>query len=590
MDSSSHGGIDGAYMGEPTLGATGQFDTAVSLTFDPQNQTWQKISIPDAVSVKPGSGDFTLEAYVKPDSAGMPGRMTILAKRANDGTLGYALSLCGGYPALRLRYVYSLDSQLVYNELSVAGNVRVATDVDHLAAVREGSNVRLYVNGFPCGGDILPDGAEVVDTDGSLQLGADAGTSVVAAEPYSGLLDEVRLSSVARYTGFTTPEATGSGLDGAVLGGAQIDSEGRWGPCLALNGTTQKVEVADDASLDFDSGSSLEAWVNPSAVDGVRGIFSKWTQNSKSYRLSITDGHLVFEFSHDGSTIAQTITGASTIATGEWTRVAVMRNETAVTLYVNNVADGTASYNGTFYNGSMCLVLGEGFVGKLDDMRFGMEGADPSTVEETEYTYNARNQLVTENTNDSMIIKEYSYDCIGNILMYTEDNYYIPSSTFTALAFDEFDRMTWYVPEYSNASYTYLGVGPVRARRGPPWTALQRQAPRPVPLGRDAGDCGIRIERRELRVCTWLHLRHLHRRTLGHVPAGRERLAAVLPRQRRVQCRRADRFHRRGCRALQVRGVRQGDGVRWQRDRIERNGGRQPVDVHRQKGWTARAG
>src|SRR5262249_26223104 len=66
-------------------------------------------------------------------------------------------------------------------------------------------------------------------------------------------------------SGTTVTDVSGYGNHG-TLNGATWTTAGKFGGALSFNGTSNWVTVNDAPSLDFTTGMSLEAWVNPSRV------------------------------------------------------------------------------------------------------------------------------------------------------------------------------------------------------------------------------------------------------------------------------------------------------------------------------------
>jgi hypothetical protein len=80
-------------------------------------------------------------------------------------------------------------------------------------------------------------------------------------------------------SGTTVTDASGSGNTGTISG-ATWAASGKYGKALQFNGTNARVNVPDAASLHLSGGMTLEAWVNPSTVNGNwRDVIYKGNDN-----------------------------------------------------------------------------------------------------------------------------------------------------------------------------------------------------------------------------------------------------------------------------------------------------------------------
>src|SRR5262249_48032634 len=77
-------------------------------------------------------------------------------------------------------------------------------------------------------------------------------------------------------TGTTTADSSGSGNTG-TLTAATWSASGKFGKALSFNGTNAWVTVADANSLDLTNAMTIEAWVNPTALNDWRNILTKET-------------------------------------------------------------------------------------------------------------------------------------------------------------------------------------------------------------------------------------------------------------------------------------------------------------------------
>jgi hypothetical protein len=131
-----------------------------------------------------GTGDFTVEAFIRPTSS-VASYRTLIGLTTTDNETLYILSG-------QLRW---------YISGTAAGTIAVDTWY-HVAASREGTSLRVFIDGT-----LVDTSTNSVDiTAGRLSVGA---TGALTGEFFQGWIDELRITKgVARYTAnFTAPTA-----------------------------------------------------------------------------------------------------------------------------------------------------------------------------------------------------------------------------------------------------------------------------------------------------------------------------------------------------------------------------------------------
>lgn len=153
-----------------------------------QNTT-DKLTIPSSSAFDFGSGDFTVEAWFRPDSVSS-GTQVLLDRGGLSSYTPWAVSLFNNF----LRLECSVDG--VSWAVNVFSDVTVsATTWYHLAATRSGSNFRLFLNGTltasaTASGALMSSSSTVV-----------IGNTNSSASPFAGYMDDVRVTKgIARYT------------------------------------------------------------------------------------------------------------------------------------------------------------------------------------------------------------------------------------------------------------------------------------------------------------------------------------------------------------------------------------------------------
>jgi len=185
IDSTSYGN-DGVPHGV-TQNAVGKVDGADS--FDGVNDY---VGVADADSLDFGTGDFTIEAWIKTSYVPPASWARIICK--SSGSDGYIFYIRGSDGALRFMRTLSYDSP--DTPVNVVNGVW-----HHVVIVADGSNGHFYVDGALDGTKSF--GTGNVNTLSNLAMGSKSdGVDTF----FTGLMDEVRISSVARGASWISTE------------------------------------------------------------------------------------------------------------------------------------------------------------------------------------------------------------------------------------------------------------------------------------------------------------------------------------------------------------------------------------------------
>ena len=136
----------------------------------------------------------TVEAWIKPDRAqesynGMFGNLVHSAHRSGEAYQGFAL----GIDNQGIWFVTGING----NRTMISAPVVLPTDrFTHVAATYDGQHLRVYVDGEQMGEQAAPGAlTRITDPSSALTVGADRN----GLNGFIGAIDEVRISSVARY-------------------------------------------------------------------------------------------------------------------------------------------------------------------------------------------------------------------------------------------------------------------------------------------------------------------------------------------------------------------------------------------------------
>ena len=210
-----------------------------------------------------GTGDFTVEAFIRPSSVAS-GTKVIADLRSTSGTVAGLLVLSGSV----------VEFQSANGAGSITGSTTLSANVFyHVAVVRESGVTKLYLNGSQ-------EGSNLTDTtDYGSSRALFIGANFNGSAEFSGHIDEFRVSKgLARYTGTFTPTTSEfvtdtntqlllhlNGLDGStsILDGSVSVQDIR----SSSGGTAQYIALADYT----DFGAELRS-IGSASVYGERGI------------------------------------------------------------------------------------------------------------------------------------------------------------------------------------------------------------------------------------------------------------------------------------------------------------------------------
>ena len=220
----------------------------------------------------------------------------------------------------------------------------------------------------------------------------------------NGYLDDIRiLKGTASYTSSFTPPSSALGVGSSTLYLPLDDdfendalsspttistSVKKYGAgSLDLNGTDEFVSYSNSSAYDFGSGDfTIEAWVYQTAAAGSAAadrhpiVARMQAATDRSWHVGIVESSgaqaLQFSFTTNGSSSTQYEFGGD-VTINTWHHVAVVRNGSTVTCYLNGTALGTTGNIGTssIYAGYSNLTVGyrglsgQYFQGYIDDLR-----------------------------------------------------------------------------------------------------------------------------------------------------------------------------------------------------------------------------
>ena len=398
-------------LGTPVTSTTVKQWGTASLKF---NGTTDALSYVHAAPLALGNNDFTVEAWIYPTS--LTTQRTIAQKDQSYGTTYSSFSFAVGTDG-SLKATAGTGNAATYQQsfTTAAGLIAINT-MSHVAFTRQGTTVKLFVNGALS--LTATQTGTAVDGGKPLIIGQYPGGGGTADAWWSGYIDDFRITNgFARYTAaFTPPTAafpdTGDDVsyvntalilhaDGANLSttitdtsqtpktvtavsGAKISTAQSLfgGASLALNGSTDYATVPAHADFDFGTGDfTIEAAFFFTAFSASFGgsygaaLLANYLSNGAAntgwqLRINGTSASWTTINVYTGLTDLN-IAGLS-IANNTWNRVAITRAGTQLRMFLNGALVYTVTNSDSFTRSAGSPL----YIGQLNDatFRFNLPG------------------------------------------------------------------------------------------------------------------------------------------------------------------------------------------------------------------------
>lgn len=189
----------------------------------------------------------------------------------------------------------------------------------------------------------------------------------------------------------------------SVGGNAQISTaQSKFGGASALfDGTGDYINTADSADWHWDGDFTIEMWLYPTNLSpaAAYAIMSQAAASGNEVTLAINTAGKVY-IRKEVSGVGTNVTSTTALTINTWQHVAVVRSGSAVTFYLNGVANGSGTWTGNtdmtsglyiggyFYAGS--FLSGRYYYGYMDELRITkgtaryLSGFTPASSEFTE--------------------------------------------------------------------------------------------------------------------------------------------------------------------------------------------------------------
>jgi len=367
-----------------TVGGSGYFDG-----------TGDYLSVPDDVAFTMGAGDFCLEAWVyvtsnsgsqtifgTSDSSGTPGSVSFILQARNTS----------GFPIVYVGYAGALYS-------ATSSEALVPNQWTHIAGVRNGATVSIYVNGKSRGtlnmaALSIADSTQIVgigrngNFNGEYLTGYISGARIVKGSPvYTAdftppTAPPTAITNTSLLLNFTNAGIRDATSDNVLetVGGVQISTtQSKWGgSSLYFDGTGDYLATPAVQNNELGTGDfTIEGWIYPAntssayraivASENYDGTAGGWSiyQNGTSLEVWLTSG--------------QIINATSAITSSTWQHIALVRSGTGsnnVRMYVNGTQVGSSATNTASWTGRRVFIGDNNvagtdyfFNGYIDDLR-----------------------------------------------------------------------------------------------------------------------------------------------------------------------------------------------------------------------------
>ena len=332
-----------------------------------------------------GSGNFTVEAwaYLSSTSGSVVNYSNGQTQNSNFAWEIYQLSAT----SIQISIAQG-TSQYIASSTSLVPNAW-----NHVAGVRNGNTLTVYVNGIAGGTTASVTGVTVNNPSGATVKVSGYNNST---NNITGYVADVRfVKGTAVYTAnFTPPTApltaitntslllsnTNAGiLDNAMMndletvGNAQIStSVKKYGTgSLAFDGSGDWILSPTSQNLNLSSGDwTLEAWYYPTSYSVGNNVIVYLGTSSGDKIVIATIGVLGYLYYLLNGSVVISSTSAASLNT--WSHFALVRNGSTTTLYLNGTSIGTTTSTPTSSSKSISLGADAGgapYIGYMDDVR-----------------------------------------------------------------------------------------------------------------------------------------------------------------------------------------------------------------------------
>jgi len=197
-------------------------------------------------------------------------------------------------------------------------------------------------------------------------------------------------------------DASPFGHNGTVTGNVEFDEDGQIGGAVRFAGGSIKVQITDE--LNPAENLTIEFWIRPDKVPAAtywRLLHKGWV-SAGSYICGIDNNWMVMAYTWDVNNTNNVRTDANmanAVQNETWSYYAATYDGKIIVLYIDGKELVRTPSNGKI-NGAFEIVIAEGFLGMMDEIRFSNVALGPDDIAkhmagETGKAVDAKNKLAT---------------------------------------------------------------------------------------------------------------------------------------------------------------------------------------------------
>jgi hypothetical protein len=292
--------------------------------------------------------DFTVECWFN-TSNGTSSQQVIAGKWTGTGNVAWTVVINAGTSQILLG---TANSGSFVATLTFTATSTITTNTwHHLAVVRSGSAVLVFLNGVQAGASQTSTSNLTASDSNALTIGQFQGINY-----FTGYIDELKITKgIAKYTAsFTSPPIPSTCTDltrsknvGTLTGG--VDYNFSNGGSLVFDGSNDYLTSPSSSLFNFGTGDfTIDVWakVNGYSAGSIQTLINTYINPSNGWNIQFNVFNtLDFRFSYGDTTLI--ISGANAILLNEWNHLTISRISNSLKMYVNgnNIVSATDSTN-----------------------------------------------------------------------------------------------------------------------------------------------------------------------------------------------------------------------------------------------------
>lgn len=324
-------------------------------------------TVPNNAVFNLGSNNFTIECWYYQTANNTGASLISQWQSANDANSSWQLMASDSTNTPQFTFN-------VTSPVSITSSVATALNTwNHLAAVRNGGTITLYLNGVSVASSSVS--GSIRSVTNPVGIAARGGSTGDSQFP-NGYISNARVvNGTAVYTAAFTPQTTPlTAITNTVLltsqsnrfvdnsttasaitigGTSSVQAFSPFAPALQwtpdvvggsgyFDGTGDYLQTPDNAALDLSGDFTVEAWVYVPNVSGEKAVFHNHTSDNNGIAF-VVNGASIRVGSGSGGFWNVLLDSSNTITANSWNHIAATRSGNTYTVWVNGVSGGTAT-------------------------------------------------------------------------------------------------------------------------------------------------------------------------------------------------------------------------------------------------------